>query len=196
MCGGRGTRLDVSAEKPLVEIGGVPMVERVANALSASQVSTTYAVPSVHTPKTQERVIRLGIPVIETAGNSYVADLRSVLGRDRISTPVLTVAADLPLLAAPTIDSILTDYDQISTSAGQSVSLSITVPTVLKRSLGVSVDEQGGGDLSPSGVNVVGNGPETARISYDTRLAVNVNRRRDMKIAEEMLLSGGKENGS
>jgi adenosylcobinamide-phosphate guanylyltransferase len=89
----------------------------------------------------------------------------------------LTVAADLPLLTAEALDPILDSYD--------SGSLAVEVPTALKRRLGVSVDTTtADGDRAPTGVNVVADGPEDSYLCRDRRLAVNVNRSRDARIAE------------
>ena len=60
------------------------------------------------------------------------------------------------------------------------------MPTALKRALGVSADstrERDDRRLSPAGLNVVG-GDERVRVSYDARLAVNVNRPADAEVAE------------
>ncbi|MFT4885285.1 MAG: adenosylcobinamide-phosphate guanylyltransferase, partial [Natronomonas sp.] len=56
--------------------------------------------------------------------------------------------------------------------------------------LGVSADTtraHGGHELAPAGLNVVGadeDAEETLHVSYDARLAVNVNRPGDAEIAE------------
>jgi len=93
---------------------------------------------------------------------------------------VLTVAADLPLLAGESIDRVLDAF------VGDS--LAVCVPVTLKRALGVSVDttmEHDGRTLAPTGINVVGaGGNETTLVSRDERLAVNVNRRADAWVAE------------
>ena len=96
--------------------------------------------------------------------------------------PVLTVAADLPLLDSGTVDTVLGVHE-----AG---SLAVCVPASLKRDLGVSVDttfECGGRELAPTGVNVVGDGRDETYVTEDHRLAVNVNRTRDAAVAEAWL---------
>ncbi|MFB6217847.1 MAG: NTP transferase domain-containing protein [Halobacteriaceae archaeon] len=177
MCGGRGTRLDAGVEKPLFEVGGRPMVDRVLGALRASRAGEVVAVGSPHTPETLAHV---DAPTLAAPGEGYVADLQYAL--DRVEGPVLTAAADLPLLAADAVDGVI--------DAHETGSLSVCVPTELKRSLGVSVDaafESGGRELSPAGLNVVGDGAETVRVVGDERLAVNVNRKRDAFVAEALL---------
>jgi adenosylcobinamide-phosphate guanylyltransferase len=178
MCGGRGTRLDVDGEKPLYEIDGRPMVDRVRDALLASRIETVYTVVSPHTPRTHDH---LDGRIIEALGEGYVTDLQYAL--DRAGSPALTVAADLPLLAGDAIDTVL-DRHMIG-------SLTVCVPASLKRLLDVSIDttmNSDGREVAPAGINVVSeqNTDETFT-SYDTRFAVNVNRLADAHIAEELL---------
>lgn len=188
MCGGRGTRLDADVEKPLFEVGGKPMVDRVADALAESRVETIHAVVSPHAPATRERVsTREDLSVVETPGEGYVEDLRVALAE--VDSPVLTVAADLPLLAGDAIDSVLDAHEEGS--------LTVCVPAGLKRALGASLDtsfEHEGRELAPAGVNVVAETDrETMYETYDARFAVNVNRRSDADLAESLL--GGEPDG-
>ena len=67
---------------------------------------------------------------------------------------------------------------------GRAHSLSVVVPAALKAQLGVSADTATDG-LAPTGLNVVG--PEATDetfVSFDARLAVNVNRPDDAAVAE------------
>lgn len=185
MCGGRGTRLDTETEKPLYEIGGRPMIDRVHDALVASRVESVHAVGAPHAPQTREHCERSLLEnegsFIEAPGEGYVADLQYAL--ERIDAPVLTVASDLPLLAGDAVDAVLSEFS--------GVSLSVHVPAVLKRQLGTSLDTTrtvDGQELAPTGVNVVAEGePEVTMVTYDARLAVNVNRLSDVPIAEGLL---------
>ncbi|WP_299237055.1 NTP transferase domain-containing protein [Natronomonas sp.] len=181
MCGGGGTRLD-RGEKPLFEVAGAPMIARVLGALASSDIEGIIAATSPRTPETTRWLERRGgVRVLETAGDGYVADLTSAL--ERVGRPVLTVAADLPLLAGENLNQTLGAYG----SGG----MTVCVPAALKRRLGVSVDTtrtRGGRELAPTGLNVVGadGGPETVRVSHDARLAVNVNRPGDAAVAESL----------
>lgn len=180
MCGGRGTRLG-GEEKPLRRVGGRPLVDRVMNALEGSRIDRVYAVTSPNAPRTAEAVT---IPKIETAGEGYVADLREALADDRIAEPVLTAAADLPLLETPVIDRVL------EAAAGDT--LTVAVPAGRVRGLGYSVDTTmrvGGIAVRPAGLNVVGEGPERTYVSRDRGLAANVNRPRDLVAAAWHLAS-------
>ena len=178
MCGGRGTRLDVDTEKPLYDIDGRPMVDRVRDALVASRIERVYPVVSPHTPRTRDH---LDGRIIAAPGEGYVADLQYAI--ERIDPPVLTVAADLPLLAGDAIDAVLDRHT--------SGSLTVRVPAALKQLLGVSIDttmDFDGQEVAPTGVNVVSDGDaEDVFTTHDARFAVNVNRLADAAVAEELL---------
>lgn len=198
MCGGRGTRLESEAEKPLYEVAGVPMIDRVRSALaSARRVDTVHAVVSPHVPATREhlereadreRLVDREERTIDAPGDGYVTDLQYAL--DRVDTPVLTVAADLPLLSGPAIDDVLEGIDR-RTDRSRSTSVTICVPAALKRVLDVSADttiDDPGAALAPTGVNIVGEGNEDLiHTTWDVRFAVNVNYRSDARLAEELL---------
>lgn len=243
MCGGRGTRLacgpdDERTEKPLVEVRGVPMVERVLTVLRASHVETTFLVTSPHAPDTRAHLASLldagdlaaNVEIVDAPGDGYVSDLGYAL--DRVSSPTLTVACDLPLLAPVVVNRVL------DRAEGCRKSLAVYVPAALKRRLGTSTDstwEHGGRALAPTGLNVVAREQEETTtttdtdrdgapsmhttsthteptdaeptdtastaadrhtdtdtdtdvvyVSYDARLAVNVNRPADLAVAEAL----------
>jgi adenosylcobinamide-phosphate guanylyltransferase len=80
------------------------------------------------------------------------------------------------------VDRVLGEYDRGS--------LTVLVPASLKRGLGVSDDttfEDGDREVAPTGVNVVGDGPEDAWLTRDRRVAVNVNTLADARVAEQWL---------
>lgn len=188
MCGGVGSRLDGASEKPLHEIAGRSLVDRVLAALEESTVDDVYAVTSPNAPNTRRHVSER-VDVISAPGNGYVQDLQYAL--DEIpgcgENPVLTTAADLPLLAGDAIDRVLDVYD--------GGSLTVCTPTALPEALGITVDaafEVDGRSVVPSGVNVVGGDPDETWITWDARFAVNVNYPEDAAVAER-LLSGPPE---
>jgi adenosylcobinamide-phosphate guanylyltransferase len=180
MCGGRGTRLDADREKPLFRVGNTPMVEHVVDALAGSSVGTVHAVVSPHTPETADAVAQLPVSRIDAPGDGYVADLQHAL--EDLNQPVLTVAADLPLLDSELIEDVLAAHD--------GKALTVCVPAQLKDLLGVSYQhttEHGDRTVVPAGINVVAPKRETTYCSFDARLAVNVNRPEDAEIAEQLL---------
>lgn len=177
MCGGQGSRLDSDCEKPLFEIGGRSMIDRVLAALEASTVDTVHAAVSPQTPETSAYLKDRSVSRIQTPGEGYVSDLDAAL--ETVGEPVLTVVSDLPLLSASLVDRILETYNGDS--------LAVYTPVPLKRQLGLSVDitlEGNNRELTPAGLNIVADGTEHRHVSYDVRLAVNVNRLADAEIAE------------
>lgn len=177
MCGGRGSRLEAEAEKPLFEIGGRPMVERVLTAVRGSRIDAVHAAVSSQAPETWAHLESLGVHCLETPGDGYVEDLGYALGE--LGEPVLTVVADLPLLEPAVIDHVLDVHD--------GGSLAVYTPVAVKRVLGSSIDlavERDGRELAPTGLNIITDREETIHVTYDVRLAVNVNRRSDGEIAE------------
>jgi adenosylcobinamide-phosphate guanylyltransferase len=186
MCGGRGTRLGGETEKPLVGVGDSPMVDRVCAALAGSRLDRVYCAVSPHTPATRAHLAELAdVTVVETPGDGYVADLGVAL--DRVGTPVVTTASDLPLLTPATVDTALDARDE------DGGSLTVCVPVDLKRELGVSVDtttDHGGRQVAPTGLNVVDDDEGATVVVDDRRLAVNVNRPCDLQIAHHLLSRG------
>jgi adenosylcobinamide-phosphate guanylyltransferase len=179
MCGGRGTRLGAD-EKPLVPVGGVPMVDRVLDALRESGVDRCHAVTSPSTPRTREHCRARGVDVVETPGDGYVADLAAAL--DDAGRPALTVVADLPLLAPAHVDAAL--------DAAAGGSLAVCVPAAIPDRLGVSTDaafERDGRRLVPTGLNVAAGTDDRLLVREDPELAVNVNYPRDRDVAERLL---------
>lgn len=202
MCGGRGTRLGGEVEKPLVDVGGVPMVDRVYDALDGRRIGQIHAVVSPHTPATRAHLRGRDCSIIDTPGEGYVADLDDAL--DRVETPVLTVVADLPLLESAVVDRVLDGFDAArreheheherdgggnDTDADDPPSLTVCVPAAVKRRLGASVDtsfEREGRELAPTGMNVVSGSDDHLYLSHDVRLSVNVNRPADRELAEAL----------
>lgn len=189
MCGGAGSRLESDAEKPLAEISGRAMVDRVLDALEASAIDDVYAVTSPKAPDTKQHVAAR-VETIDAPGEGYVRDLQYAL--DELPDdpadpgdpghPVLTVAADLPLLAGDAIDTVLDVYDDGS--------LTVCAPSGLPEALGITVDAAFDVDdrsVVPSGVNVVGGEPDDVWVTWDARFAVNVNYPGDVAVAERLL---------
>lgn len=188
LCGGEGSRFAARVEKPLYPIVGRPMVDRVVDALEASDVDQVHAAVSPNAPDTRDHLAESGISLVETPGEGYVSDLAEALSE--FDAPVLTVAADLPLLDADLVDEVLGVYRSRRRAAdGASArSLAVCVPRALKLALGVSADATFSDDpsLSPTGINAVSNGADERWVSWDVRLAVNVNRRTDVSVAERL----------
>jgi adenosylcobinamide-phosphate guanylyltransferase len=187
MCGGQGTRLDAPFEKPLFEVAGRAMVDRVCDALVDSDVGTVVTAVSPHAPDTREHLYERGdCTVVETPGDGYVADLDAAMTAGDLAEPVVTCVADLPLLTPRLVD------ETLAAARGVDGSLTVAVPAALKTALGVSADTtttHDGREVAPVGLNVVGGPPEAGddiRLTWDARLAVTVDRVDDAAVAEQL----------
>ena len=185
--------------------------------VAAPVVDTVVAAVSPHTPATRAHLRERGPPptVVETAGEGYVADLDDALAA--VSRPAVTLAADLPLVDADAVTDVIEAYRAVAgdtDTVGDSEasdgdadgrgdasdgdretpapSLSVCVPAARVEALGGTLDTTftpADRELAPTGVNVVGDpdGPERRLVCADDRLAVNVNRSRDWRVAERLL---------
>lgn len=190
MAGGSGSRLDAPVEKPLVEVRGTPMIDGVLSALADASAGQLVVTVSPNTPKTAAHLREhpLDPTVLETAGAGYVPDLQTAL--ETVALPVVTVAADLPLLAGWHVDRACGAAGVKDPSSGEVPSVTVCVPARLKRRIGASVETTVTNDereLVPTGLNVVGPGTgERIETLHDPRLAVNVNRPGDVRVAEAL----------
>ena len=204
MCGGRGTRLGGETEKPLTPVAGRPMVDRVCDALAGSRVETAHAVVSPRASATRAHLVdeRPELPVIDAPGDGYVADLgyaiEEIARGESGTPPLLTVAADLPLLDPEAVNAVI-DAARTAVDDDRPASLTVCVPASRKRELGVSADaatEVDGREVVPAGINVVGGSSESdsddsvVHLTEDVRLAVNVNYPSDVQVAERLLGDG------
>ncbi len=99
MAGGRSSRM--GREKPVLKVGGVPMLLRVY--YEAEKAGETVVALSRNTPKTRELCLREGIPFVDTPGKGYVEDIKWLLHQ---FGPFVSVSSDLPFVTASDIASI------------------------------------------------------------------------------------------
>jgi adenosylcobinamide-phosphate guanylyltransferase len=131
MAGGKGTRLALAKEKPLLRVGGKTIVDLVLAALhSARSVDSVVVAVSSNTPKTAAYLSGLPVRVLVTPGKEYVSDMGYAVKTLGLET-VLAVAADLPLLTGEVIDDILERYLVCGKAA-----LAVAVPQETREKLG------------------------------------------------------------
>ena len=169
MAGGRSSRM--GREKPILKVGGVPMLLRVYR--EAEKVGETIVALSKNTPKTKELCLREGIPFVKTPGNGYVEDVKWLL---REFGPFISVSADLPFVKA-------SDMAQISRAFDGKTSLTGVLPLKLVPK-----------DLRPVvyrgyaivGLNAVGIEGERFFELNNPLLALNVNTPEELKLADRV----------
>ncbi|HIQ02971.1 MAG TPA: hypothetical protein EYH40_00965 [Desulfurococcales archaeon] len=109
MAGGRGSRLRVNYEKPLVPLCGKPMIEWVIESLTmTSSVSEVYVAVSRNTPNTKRWCMSRGFNVVETRGSGLPYDIVEAVSM--VGGEALTVMADLPLISPLTIEMVIEVY--------------------------------------------------------------------------------------
>ena len=95
MAGGKGARMALSEEKPLLKVGGKTVIEHVLVALkNAEKVDSIVVAVSDYTPKTARLMAKFPVKVIKTPGKEYVFDMRYAVKKLRLQT-VLAVAAQI-----------------------------------------------------------------------------------------------------
>ena len=196
MAGGRGSRLGIGIEKPLLPICGEAMLKRVVRALKSSKfVEAVFIAVSEWTPNTKREAERLGI-VIETGGLGYVDDLREAL---RVVwtrygfKDVVVASSDLPLLDGELIDDVVKKYVESGKEA-----LTVVVDRDAYERLGFDAEylmEHGSTRVVPVGLNVLradlvdrkGFLDEEIYLHSRAERLVNVNTIDEAKRAEEIL---------
>jgi|Deesub1362A_J573_1020465.scaffolds.fasta_scaffold00005_37 adenosylcobinamide-phosphate guanylyltransferase len=184
MAGGEGRRLKSLIEKPLVKILGKHLVDYVIEALQKSKINVIYAATSPKAPNTEKYLKEKGITIIRTPGWGYVKDMVYAL-RFLGLGKTLVISADLPLIKAKDIDWLISEYKKHATP-----SLCLLVPAYIFEELDIEPSIVLEGNV-PAGINIVDgknlNGPETKLISNRIEFALNVNTKKELKLAERRL---------
>ena len=186
MAGGKGTRMNLDREKPMIIVDGKPLIEHVLSALQDSLgVDEIIVATSHHTPVTTFHVEDLGFRVLKTPGNGYVEDISFILSQDVFKDDViLTITSDLPLITGKIIDLVLEEYHKSPKSA-----MSVMVPVEIFREHGLKASlvlE----NLVPSGLNIL-RGKNTEQdeevlVLDKIELALNINSPEDIICLEKL----------
>ena len=193
MAGGKGSRMLLNEEKPILTVITKPMVSRVVEALKNSNCfEKIIALVSNNTPKTAKFLAMKGVQVANSSGTDYVKDLNYALELVK-PNKVFIISSDLPLVDSNTVKKIVDSFDKCKKPC-----LTVVVSKALVDELGVSTDyclEYDGKIVCHSGVSII----DSSKISgYDTideellimdtpQLALNVNTMHELKLAEKML---------
>jgi len=191
MAGGKGTRMALSEEKPMLKVGGKTVIEHVLSALkSAKKVDSIVVAVSIYTPKTAGFMAKFPVKIIKTPGKEYVSDMGYAVKKLRLQT-VLAIAADLPLITGEVVDAIVDCYEQCGKPA-----LAVVVPMETKEKLGLGAEyafELEGRRVVPAGINVIDGRRIDEEELYQElcvvdwkEVAVNINTLEELKIAERL----------
>ena len=191
MAGGKGARMVLSEEKPLLKVGGKPVIEHVLEALKkAKKVNAIVVAVSDYTPKTAQLMRQFPVSVIKTPGKEYVYDMGFAVRTLGLQT-VLAIGADLPLITAEVIDAIVECFERCGKPA-----LSVVVSMETKEKLGLSGKygfELDGRHVVPAGINVI-DGRRIDEKELDEEIclldrkevALNINTVEELRIAETL----------
>jgi adenosylcobinamide-phosphate guanylyltransferase len=191
MAGGKGKRMEAAEEKPMLQVGEKPVIERVLTSLlGAKRVESVVVAVSKNTPKTTRYVEKFPVKLVVTPGEGYIQDMQFVVKQLGLGT-VLAIVSDLPLITKGVIDDVLERYAACGKPA-----LTVAVPIERKAKLGVGVDyafDADGRRVVPTGINVIdgrlidgGWMEQEVMILDKDEVAVNVNRRKDLQLAERL----------
>jgi adenosylcobinamide-phosphate guanylyltransferase len=189
MCGGRASRMQADVEKPMLKVGGISMVERVASAVAISRrFDRIVAAVSPNTPKTDEFLKTKGIETVETAGEGYPQDLSRLLSRLKPER-VMVVPADIPLLDMKVVNDIVD-----AAKSKQEPAVSIVLEKAFVEDIGVKPSVIFG-RYCHSGITVF----DTTRVAGEMvqeryvvmnrkEIALNVNTKEELELAEKLLV--------
>jgi adenosylcobinamide-phosphate guanylyltransferase len=192
MAGGKGSRLDLSEEKPLIKIANIPIINYVLKALKeAKSIDNVVVAVSYNTPKTTKHLSKLPVSIIKTPGKEYVYDMAYAIRKLDLKT-VLVIGSDLPLITAEIIDLIARKFNNCGKSA-----LTVVVPLKTRNKLGLSgiyAFTLGEEQVVPAGINMI-NGNKIHKDELDEEIllldrrevALNINNVDDYKVARDLI---------
>jgi adenosylcobinamide-phosphate guanylyltransferase len=200
MAGGKGKRMGLPVEKPLLPFLGKPLIDWVVDAVeSAEKVSEFYVVTSENTPETEKLCLSRGWKFLRTSAKGYHSDLKQAVLEAGLAGAVLTIPADLPAVTGKFLDKVVSAFEV----SGKDF-LAVFVPIKTRESLELSVsstDEYKGVWYAVSGVNIV-NGAKiqeegkietSAIITDETEVLLNINTLKDLEVSEKIMRELKKE---
>ena len=193
MAGGKGKRMGLPVEKPLLPFLGKPLIEWVVEAVqSANNVSHVYVVTSGNTPKTEKKCVKDGLRVLRTEGKGYHDDLKQAILSAQLLCPILVIPSDIPAITGEVLDRVINAYEECGKDA-----LAVFVPIEARGRLGLSIsstDLHDGVSYAVSGVNIINGAkiseekiPTGAIITEEIDVLLNINTLKDLDIAEKIM---------
>ena len=184
MAGGKGTRMDISAEKLLLE-HRKPIIFQVIDSLKNSHCfSKIFAATSPNSPDTKRALEQRGIETLATPGNGYANDLNFLL--QKIDGFVFVVSGDLPLLDEEIIQK-MAKFNSESVWTSFLVSKEFLNSLGLESNLSLNYDST---ECVYSGISIINSGKiknfnlvkENYIILDDKRIAFNLNTKKDYEL--------------
>jgi len=194
MAGGKGSRMGLPTEKPLLPFLGKPLIDWVAGAvLAAENVSEFYVITSSNAPQTEKHCVERGWRILHTDAKGYHNDLKQAVAKANLTGPILTMPSDVPAITGKFLDKVIGEFEVCEKDF-----LAVFVPIKSRQDLGLSIsstDEYKGVWYAVSGVNVIsgakiqseGKIETSAIITEETEVLLNVNTTKDLEIAQEIM---------
>ena len=185
MAGGKGTRMNSSEEKLLLEYKK-PVIFHVLDALKNSRCFTKIiTATSSNSPKTKEMLERAKFETIETEGKGYSNDLNSAL--QNLNDYVFVTSGDLPFLDGNIIQSMIEKFDSKNTWTSFLISTKFLNSLNLQSDLIVKIENS---DCVYTGISIINadkitdlNEIEQSYIILDDkRIAFNLNTNEDYRL--------------
>jgi len=185
MAGGKGTRMNISNEKLLLEYKK-PVIFHVIDALKNSHCfSQVIVATSPNSPDTKHVLEQNRIETLSTPGNGYVNDLNFLL--QKMSGSVFVTSGDLPLLDEKIIQVIIEKFNS------KNVWTSFLVSKKFLNSLGLESNlliNSGDIDCVHTGISIINADKiqnldpvkENYIILDDKRIAFNLNTKKDYEL--------------
>jgi len=186
MAGGKGTRMDLDCEKPMVEVNNKPMISYVIEALlDSTYVDNILVAVSPNTPETTKYLENFPVTIIATAGIGYIEDLSEALSKREYikeNEVIMTIVADLPFVTGQQLDDVFYHYYERKKPA-----MCVSVPESIFVEHGIKPTLVFDG-LVPTGVNLLlANSDEQDQTIYESQnieLAFNINTINDLDLSE------------
>ena len=193
LAGGSGSRLGLG-EKPLVTIGGRPMIERVIGAFEEAGCEPVVVL-SPRTPYTHNWCRARGITHLTSQGNGYVEDLVHAVETLEERDPLFTSVSDLPCLTPQILCEVYTWYRESGKDA-----CSVWVPREMVLGEGCrSLYQESicGTDACPAGINIL-RGDRISEVQEEVkvlirsrRLVFNINTREELFMVQSLVRDRG-----
>lgn len=184
LAGGSGTRLDLG-EKPLVTIGGQPMISYVIDAFSQED-HEVVVVLSGKTPFTRNWCRARSIAHLTASGTGYIEDIAEAVALLEEKGPFFTSVADIPCISPEIIREVEARYRESGKEA-----CSVWIPLEIARGSGCRstyTAEINGIAACPAGINIlrgdcIGRAQDEVQILIrDRNLAFNINTREELAL--------------
>lgn len=194
MAGGKGTRMGLPTEKPMIPFLGKHLIDYVVEAINQSkQITTFYIVTSNNTPNTEQHCKNMKWNILHTDAKGYHDDLRQAARRANLADSILTMPSDVPAITGKFLDKVVYEFKQCEKDF-----LAVFVPIQKRLDLGLSIsstDEYKGVLYAVSGINIVngtkiqesGKIESSAIITEETEVLLNINTQKDIEIAQKLI---------